>query len=343
LAISAVDSITPAWQHTQRQLFGPFRLGQWVRLAFVGMLAGELGSGGFRGSNFHFPGNAGASPHVGIPSFHLDPALIALAAAGLIAAFALGTILSYVSSVFRFILFDGVVTRECHIRASWSRRMAAGWRYFLWKAILFLFVLGAIGVAVGFPVAIALGAGWFQQPKEHLPVLILGGVLVFAAFMVIVIGSGVIIVLTKDFVIPQMALEDIDAFEGWRRFLPVLVAEKGAYFVYIVMKIVLGIVAGILIGIASVIVGLFFAVPAIGLGVLAFLSGKSAGLTWNAYTITLAVVVGCIVLGIFLFIVSLISVPAIVFFPAYSMYFFAGRYPRLAAALQQPLAASPGA
>ena len=35
----------------------------------------------------------------------------------------------------------------------------------------------------------------------------------------------------------------------------------------------------------------------------------------------------------FLYLVSLISVPAIVFFPAYSMYFFAGRYPRLAAAL----------
>jgi len=31
--------------------------------------------------------------------------------------------------------------------------------------------------------------------------------------------------------------------------------------------------------------------------------------------------------------IALISVPAIVFFPAYALYFFGGRYPRLGAAL----------
>jgi hypothetical protein len=44
-------------------------------------------------------------------------------------------------------------------------------------------------------------------------------------------------------------------------------------------------------------------------------------------------VVGCILLGIFLYLVSLVSVPVIVFFPAYSIYFFAARYPRLSAIL----------
>jgi len=43
--------------------------------------------------------------------------------------------------------------------------------------------------------------------------------------------------------------------------------------------------------------------------------------------------VGCIVLAILLYVVSLISVPAIVFFPAYSIYFFASRYPALEAFL----------
>jgi hypothetical protein len=41
--------------------------------------------------------------------------------------------------------------------------------------------------------------------------------------------------------------------------------------------------------------------------------------------------------------VSLVSVPAIVFFPAYSIYFFAGRYPALSAALYPaPIAPSMG-
>ncbi|MGB2834648.1 MAG: hypothetical protein WBC30_03385, partial [Candidatus Sulfotelmatobacter sp.] len=38
----------------------------------------------------------------------------------------------------------------------------------------------------------------------------------------------------------------------------------------------------------------------------------------------------------FLYVVSLISVPVIVFFPAYSIYFFAARYPALSAALYPP-------
>ena len=51
MPISAVDSISLAFQHTKRQLAQPFRLGRWVKLAFVGLLAGELGSS----SGFNFP------------------------------------------------------------------------------------------------------------------------------------------------------------------------------------------------------------------------------------------------------------------------------------------------
>ena len=81
------------------------------------------------------------------------------------------------------------------------------------------------------------------------------------------------------------------------------------------MKIVLAFVAAILIGIATLILGVILVIPSIALGILAVLTGKTAGLTWNPHTIALAVVVGCILLAIFLYLVSLISVPAIVFFP----------------------------
>ena len=50
-------------------------------------------------------------------------------------------------------------------------------------------------------------------------------------------------------------------------------------------------------------------------------------------TIALAVVIGCVLLACFLYLVALISVPAIVFFPAYSIYFFAARYPQLSAVM----------
>ena len=46
MPISAADSITLAVEHTKQQLFKPFRIGQWTKLAFVGLLAGELGANG---------------------------------------------------------------------------------------------------------------------------------------------------------------------------------------------------------------------------------------------------------------------------------------------------------
>jgi hypothetical protein len=99
------------------------------------------------------------------------------------------------------------------------------------------------------------------------------------------------------------------------------------------MKIVLAIVVGFIVGIVTLILGLIFVVPTVGLGILAVLTGKAAGLTWNVHTIALAVLIAGILLAFFLYLVSLIYVPAIVFFPAYSIYFFAGRYPQLAAIL----------
>jgi hypothetical protein len=340
LPVSAVDSITLAVEHTKRQLFKPFRLGQWTRLAFVGLLAGELGSNGCNPSSFNFPGHrgTGTAPHAGFPgSLGIDPALLAalaaFLAAAIIAALAIGIILMYVGSVMRFILFDSIIARECHIRWSWSRRLGAGWRYFVFKLLYSLLALAGIAVVVGIPVAVALSRGWFREPKEHVPALVSGGIVLLLVLLIFSVVTALILVLTKDFVVPQMALENVDAIEGWRRLWAMMKAETGAYAAYIGMKIVLAIAAGLIVGVATLILGVIFVLPTVGLSILAVLSGRSAGLTWNAHTIALAAAIGCILLAIFLYLVSLISVPVIVFFPAYSLYFFASRYPRLSAVL----------
>jgi MFS family permease len=280
----------------------------------------------------------------------IDPALFgALVAILVITGLVFGIILMYISSVMRFILFDSVMAKECHIREGWSRRQGPGWRYFLWKLVYLLVTLATLIVLVGIPLGFAFAVGWLRDPKEHVLPLVLGGVVLFFVLLIIFVLLAVIFVLTKDFVIPQMALENIGAFEGWRRLWPVIDAEKGAFAGYIGMKILMAIGAGIVVGIATLILGLFIAIPTIGLSILAVLTGKTAGLTWNVYTITLAVVVGSILLAIFLYLVALISVPVIVFFPAYSIYFFAARYPALSRALYPappvPLApqTSPGA
>jgi hypothetical protein len=338
LPFSAIDAISPAFEHTRRQLLQPFRFGQWIRLALVGLLAGELSSGGGcnvpNPSSFNFPRHPGTEHFLAPGLAGTDPALYAgLIVVVILAVFVLSIVFMYISSVMRFILFDSILAKECHIRDGWSQRQGAGWRYFLWKLVYTLVTLGTLVVLVGIPLGFAYAMGWLNEPGQHLVPLVLGGIVLFFAFAIWAIVIAVIFVLTKDFVIPQMALENIGAMEGWRRLWAMMKAEKGGYAGYIGMKIVLAIGASIVLGIVGFILVLIILIPVVGVVVAAVIGGKAAGLGWTVGTITLAVVAGSVLLAIFLLLTSLISVPAIVFFPAYSIYFFAARYPKLGAVL----------
>ena len=347
-----MDTITLAFQHMKRQLFQPFRFWQWTRLALVGLLAGEAGSGGpglnFT-ANFNSPRHSGSSNnfldsgfanHGLPPSFpHIDPTLlITLIVILMLAFFVFAIVMMYVSSVMRFILFDSILAKdkECHIRAGWSRRQDSGWKYFWWQLGYAFVTTAGMVILLGIPAAIAFAMGWFTNPRQHILPLVLGSILVFFLFMAFFVVAAVVHVLTKDFVVPQMALEGIGAVEGWRRLWPMISGEKGGYAVYIGMKIVLAIGAGIIIGLAGLILMLFLLIPIVGVAIAAVLGGKAAGLTWDVYTITAAIVAGSIVFAIFLYLTALISVPVIVFFPAYSIYFFAPRYRALSLILYPP-------
>ena len=352
MPISAVDTITLAFQHTKRQLVQPFRFWQWTRLAFVGLLAGEMGSGGCNiPSNFNIPKQTSESRHLLDPGFgglgfpSIDPALLGgLIAVLLVAGLVFAVIMMYVSSVMRFVLFDSILARECHIRQGWSRRQGPGWKYFLWQLGFAFTTLGGMVVLLGIPAGLAFGLGWFTAPREHVVGLVLGGIVWFCVFLILVVVAAVVHVLTKDFVVPQMALEGIGPVEAWRRLWPMIQSEKGGYAAYVGMKIVLAIGAGIVIAIVSVMVAVVVAIPAVLLGIVAALTGKSAGLTWDVTTITVVVVVGCILVAALLYLMSLIAVPAIVFFPAYAIYFFAARYRALSLVLYpRPPAAPPAA
>ena len=336
MPISAMDSITLAFEHTKRQLFKPFRFGQWVRLAIVGLLAGELGSGGNLNLNSHSgqPASVPSLPDI----FHkIDPAILAsLITVLVITGMVLFFVMAFISSIMRFILFDSVLTRQCHIRAGWNRWQENGWKYFLWQIGLALATFATALILIGGPAAFAYGMGWLQPWRAHLVQLVLTGIAVVVLFVAFMIAVALVHVLTKDFVVPQMAFEGIGAMEGWRRLWPMVEVDVKGFALYIGMKIILTIVAGIAVGIVALILGLILAIPVIGVVAAAVIAAKGAGLTWNVLTITAAVITGCIVFAIFLFLVSLISVPAIVFFPAYSIYFFAARYRPLSLALYSP-------
>jgi hypothetical protein len=213
MPISAADAISPAFQHAKQQLLQPFRFAQWVRLALVGILAGELGSSGGFNSHVHLPpthhhGPAHLFGTMFPPHFTHHAALPAgLSALPFVLALGLFFLFLYISSVMRFILFDSVIAKQCHIRQGWIRRKHHGLHLFVWQIFISLASFSALFLVIGIPVAFAWSMGWLALPRQHLLPMILGGVAMFFLLFVLLALLAVVHVMTKDFVVPQMALE----------------------------------------------------------------------------------------------------------------------------------------
>jgi hypothetical protein len=342
---SAVDVISSAFEHTQKQLTQPFRFGQWARLALLALATGEMSSGGGCNSSwkglgnwpakFPHPAQNFADPGDVLSRLGLDPAVLVSIALVLVLGFmVLGLVWLYVSSISRFILFEAVLRKHAQLNAGWKRWHSQGIRYFGWQlALVFIgmAIAGVLFIPLLIPVFAALKS--HQQPGPALFLAFLPMLLVFAAFGLFAL---LIAVLSKDFVVPLMAVDEVGVIEGWRRLLDMMKVEKGSYVLYIVLKVVLAIGAAVVFGVLNVIVLFMLLLPVGSILALFFVLGKAAHLAWDAFTITAAIVAGVTLISLFLSVVALVGVPVTVFFPAYAMHFFAERYPALHALLYPP-------
>jgi hypothetical protein len=335
VSLSAVDCVQPAIQHAREQLFTRFRWGQWFRLALVGILAGELHVGGCNFGNFgqFMPNRPRTQEFLAPPFPHLDPARIAqfagLIAAVVLLAIVLFFVFLYINSIFRFILFESVLRRECSIGDGWQRWHRAGRRYFLWQLVFVISTWLFFGLFIVFPLMLMGAGGWMKDPSRHLAGMAGGLVLLIGVVLICVLVVAVVQVLAKDFLVPVMALEDLDFADGWSRLLGMMHAEPGKYVVYILLKIALAIAAAILFGILAVIPALIVIIPC----AIVVVGAIAAGAGWSVATVSLAVIFGGMALLLLIYLVAFVCVPATIFFPAYALYFLAGRYPVLAAQL----------
>jgi len=340
--VSAVDCVQPALHHARTQLFTRFSWGQWSRLALVGILAAELHVGGCNFGNFgggwprlprknhseFLPSSALPSGFPPFNSAHLSEHIaqfLGLIVVGVFVAIVLSFLFLYISSVFRFILFDSVLQRHCSISEGWRKWHRAGGRFFLWQIVFQISALLFLTVLVGLPLAMAMAAGWTTDLKEHIGRLIVGVVLFVGLFFLFALTAAVVHVLARDFLVPIMALEDLDFADGWHRLLAMIRLEKGRYAVYLLLKLVLSIAAAILFGIIALVPALFIFIPA----AVAVIAGHEAGMGWSVTTISLAIIFGTVLLLLLIYLIALVCVPATVFFPAYAIYFLASRYPAL--------------
>jgi len=345
--LSAVDCIAPAFAQTKQQLFAPFRLGRWARLALVCLLTGDFAAGGGGGpsGNFTFPvshGKGGKSL-LAVPNIDWGKILpwLPWILAGVVLLFFLIFLWVYVGSVFRFVLFDSVLYDRCELKGSWGRWEPCGRSYFYW--CLALLVVSAIGscLLIVVPLLLAFRAGLFHHPGEHLLVLIPGGAALLFILIAFFILSAIAALFAKDFCVPIMAMEKLGVLDAWRRLLPMLAAEKMAFTGYVLMKIVLAIGNAIIIGIITLLTLIILLIPLGIAALIIFFGGKAIGLTLNVTTISILVVLAGVFLTGFFYLIALINTPAMVFFQSYVLHFMGSRYPAVGAVLFPPAPETP--
>jgi hypothetical protein len=348
--LSAIDAFSPAFARVRAMLFHPFRLGIWFKMGLIGLLGGGVVVSG--GSyNFRAPVIPHGVPHGDLPpnaedilrairSIHLADYFHAFVIViGMIVVFAL--IFLYLFCRFRFILFDSVVIGQPDIERGWRKYESQANRYFGFWLAFRLVTWGALFLIVGLPLWRAYKSGLFSGDNS-LPLFFAIVASVALGALIVSIAFAIVSTLAKDFVMPVLALDDLSLNDAWSAVWRVAASEPGAWATYMGMKLLCAIGSWIVLSIAFAIAMIpaliLVGIPVgilIALGVLAFKAmGAVVGIVICCIAILLAV-------AAFFCLALILTAPISVFFTSYALYFFGGRYPKLAALLRPPIPPEP--
>jgi hypothetical protein len=313
--VSAVDCVGPSIEWMKRAMFRPFSWAKWWRIGVVGMLAGELQS-----FSCNYSRGIQSPTEGGSPFPKIDPAVLASIVSVLIVG---GVVLllvhMYFASVSRFILFDAVSTGRYRLREGWARWHDQALRWFGFT-LAFLLVVGLLLLVVVLPFI-----GAIVKVKSAGLGAVLGVILLLVPiFLVIGAIAALFYVLAKDFAVPMIALENEGVFRAFGRVLQMARSRLGDFAAYIGMKIVLTIGYGILFTIATVIIVVAIMIPVVIVAVAVGINRPT--LFQDPVELAIAITVAVIGVFVLLTLVACIFAPAIFFFQAYVLTWFAQRY-----------------
>jgi len=270
--ISPFDAARGAIEHTKRHLF-PFRFEKWAILGFLAFLD-QCGRSGYWGP--HAQWNADGHPHRQIaeavrrwggdasgagPSGDLAEALragfgwasahaawlVAGAVFGLVLVLALAAFVTWINARGTFMYLDGVVSGRADVVRPWRQHAARADSYFAWRFGLGVLALGLVVGALSLLVAVGHGYAYGRLSAVSgaaiglalAPVL---AILALALPLLVLMG-----VALRDFVAPLQVAAGVSCGEAIRVFEDLLVAQPGAFVIYLLMKIGVVVVTGLAI------------------------------------------------------------------------------------------------
>jgi hypothetical protein len=337
-SISAADAISPAVQRTREFLFRPFRWGTFLKLGLVALITEGLGSNFRSTSSRSHGGSGGGNPFGGgevIRSLGgISPMTIAAAVAAILLILVIAVGVYYLVTRLRFAFFHCLVTNTKEIRPGWDLYKERASRFFwlnIVVGICFLVVMALIAIpfVMGFRDA-------FHGGSPNIA-MVVGLVLPLLPIMFLLIVSAVVLdIILRDWMLPHIALEDASAGEAWESVWARIKAEKGQFFVYAVLRVILPIIASIGIFIVLLIPGIVLAGAVAGLEL--GLHSAFANSTGSAAVagVMLQVFFGVVAFGFFVLASICLGGPLSTAAREYALLFYGGRYQALGDLLSPP-------
>ena len=241
--------------------------------------------------------------------------------------------ISYLITRLRFAWFHSLIHNMREIRPGWHLYREPATRFFWFNVVvglcfLVLIVLLALPFAAGFMGLFhSIRAGGhpnigaiFALLLPLIPVILLIAILAVAAKIVLF-----------DFMLPHFALENATAGQAWSAAWARIRYEKGAFFVYALLRVILPIVAGIGIFIVLLIPGIICV-----LALVAMEAGLHLALGHGPLALFLEVSVGSIAAAIGLLVLAGAYGPLQTAVREYALIFYGGRYRPLGDTLYPP-------
>nr|WP_319540527.1 hypothetical protein [uncultured Methanospirillum sp.] len=282
-----------------RTLLWPPRTGVWIRLAIIALFLGGVVVNPLRtdttlaGVPVGMPGPEAITEYAN---------LVVTLAAGLFVA---GVIYVVISSLLQFIFVDCLSTNTILLTRTLKLRWGKGIRLVGFYIFLLLIILISMIILTLMILVPGMQTGRFDLAR--FMILIIETLL---ALLIVLIPVWIMAILTADFLVPVMIVDDCGILAGWKRMIGLFSGRWMDVGIYTGLKILLifisGMILGVVIFLISIPLGLLGAVASVGSGLTSM--QNPAGI------ITLGVGTGAMIL-ISLFLL----VPLITFFRYYSL------------------------
>ncbi|MGD1063168.1 MAG: hypothetical protein ABR860_07885 [Terracidiphilus sp.] len=333
--ISAADSVSLAIQRTREFLFRPFQWGTYLKLGLVAIITEGIGNN-LRSSN-HGGHPAGNGP-TGIPTFHLAAEWIAVIVAAALVVLVLSLVVFYLVTRLRFAFFHCLIHNTTEIRPGWWLYTAQAMRFF-WLNVVVAFCFILLLVLVAIPFAAGFWRVIQETPQGGQPDLwsVLPLVLPLIPIILLLVLAGIVTdLILRDGMLPHFALDNATAGEAWAQVWARIKAEKGQFFVYALLRVILPVIATI---------GLFIVLLIPGIGLAAALASVEFGVhSMFADATGASALVGVLLevfFGVVAFVFALLASvciggPVSTAIREYALIFYGGRYKALGDILYPP-------